>query len=366
MDQKELFHGAKQFLKSNKVKAYFEKQQTEKIEALKKEHEELIKYVSESIDRCKPETRSKLRPMLKVEFVASLLQSIVAECKHKGVDPTERLSSPELMDQITQVQEIQNSEDSVRAMDKLGKRYTDAIDALNIGGCPVDSTSIETFLQMGKRTHADGNNLFFKKEFKAAYTCYQFGEKALQGIKPIASCKHELSGGILKIRVLLLGNMALAALRMKEYSSCVDACDQGLKLGGALLIEGMENKLLFRRAKARCMQTRLKKRTSKSAAHQQAREHAMDDCRQILTSKNVTPAHREATLKLMSKYNLGKPPVFSQVKVASAPMASSTAAGKKHELLIPSPLVPEIAQATKVSSTRHAYARAPQTHVLVD
>ena len=33
----------------------------------------------------------------------------------------------------------------------------------------------------------------------------------------------------------------------------------------------------------------------------------------VLTSKNVTPAHREATLKLMSKYNLGKPPVFSQV-----------------------------------------------------
>ena len=29
------------------------------------------------------------------------------------------------------------------------------------------------------------------------------------------------------LQVLLLGNMALAALRMKEYSSCVDACDQG-------------------------------------------------------------------------------------------------------------------------------------------
>ena len=196
MDQKELFHGAKQFLKSNKVKAYFEKQQTvvtvcrgypvivsyrmqnhsrdchphccvptlllsliylvklnsqEKIEALKKEHEELIKYVSESIDRCKPETRSKLRPMLKVEFVASLLQSIVAECKHKGVDPTERLSSPELMDQITQVQEIQNSEDSVRAMDKLGKVCKNGTNVLNDAIIRVLESRFEKILSVVRR-----------------------------------------------------------------------------------------------------------------------------------------------------------------------------------------------------------------------
>lgn len=61
--------------------------------------------------------------------------------------------------------------------------------------------------------------------------------------------QHELTLKILEPRIILLANMALAALRMKDCAACVTACDQGLKLGGALLIEGMENKLLFRRAK---------------------------------------------------------------------------------------------------------------------
>ena len=90
-----------------------------KIKALDKEHQELAKCVVESIDRCEPEVRDKLRPMLEVELIASVLQSIVAECKERGEDPTERLSSQELMNHIASVQKLKSGKDGIKAMKSL-------------------------------------------------------------------------------------------------------------------------------------------------------------------------------------------------------------------------------------------------------
>merc|ERR1719181_1604578 len=136
-------------------------------------------------------------------------------------------------------------------------------------------------------------------------------------------CRHELTQKILKPRIILLANMALAALRVKNCAACVTACDQALKLGGALLIEGMENKLLFRRAKARCINTRSHKGRHLARQRQQYRELAMDDCRQILTAKGITSEYKSKTLELISKYRLGKPPVL--VQACASPTCDETA-----------------------------------------
>ena len=89
------------------------------MKASEEKHQELVKCVVESIDRCEPEVQDKLRPMLNVELIASFLQTIVAECKEKGEDPTERLSSQELMDHIASVQKLATGKDGTKAMERL-------------------------------------------------------------------------------------------------------------------------------------------------------------------------------------------------------------------------------------------------------
>ena len=106
-------------------------------------------------------------------------------------------------------------------------------------------------------------------------------------------------------------------------------------------------------ALGRCIRSRLYKGKTNSRQRQQCRERAMDDCRQswlcvcranvplslptspnpnlnpcplnyadciillfscaVLTAKVITSEYKDKTLKLISKYRLGKPPVLVQV-----------------------------------------------------
>lgn len=309
MNQEHLISEVQKYLLSKKVAKYLKQC---KMKDLMSEEDKSVEIVAQSICCCAQEIQSQLQPMLKVPLILSLLHAIVIYCKDQGKDPTEHLCARDLLHQIANVSKLQQCESSTKVMTQLKITYIDALwkaasKELPGGGCLVDPVSLEWHLKSAKQSHADGNKLFEKKEYTGAFKCYKHGEKLLRDIKPIECWKHQLSLKIIKPRIILLSNTALAALRMKKLSECISACNKALELGAALLLEGMENKLLFRRAKARSIQSR-----SKLGAD---RDLAMDDCRQILTSKHVTDDLKVQTLKLIKKYKLGSPPAETKVEV---------------------------------------------------
>lgn len=65
----------------------------------------------------------------------------------------------------------------------------------------------------------------------------------------------------------------------------------------------------------------------------------MDDCRQILTAKVITSEYKDKTLKLISKYRLGKPPVL--VQACPSPASDGTTSREERK-------TPTLAKARKV------------------
>ena len=57
--------------------------------------------------------------MLEVEGICSILHSIVSDCKERGEDPTEMLSSEALLEQIAQVEKVRGNKKEINRLQNV-------------------------------------------------------------------------------------------------------------------------------------------------------------------------------------------------------------------------------------------------------
>ena len=63
--------------------------------------------------------------MLEVEGICSMLHSVVSDCKERGEDPTEMLSSEALLEQIAQVEKFRGNAKEIDQLQNVRNEMED-------------------------------------------------------------------------------------------------------------------------------------------------------------------------------------------------------------------------------------------------